>query len=310
MVLLAVCSTAANVATSIAAPAVRLELSSRSIIEPIRYISPDTLDPTLPGVGTNRYAYALNDPINKSDPNGNFAVLGAVVGAVVGVGIQAAVDAYNGELSGVGAYAGAAAGGAIAGATAGLLSGAVGVYGTAAVAGAAGNVTAGVTEDAINGNASTVSGVVGDAAVGGAFGLAGGVVGSRISNGINGLSNHPKGKLGEKLTIAKEAVKGNFPGRKNVEVFTGRLTPTGRPQRALIDREFNNAFTRQSKLVDSKLGRWAGPSPNQRVAKRNGGIFEYDKMTPDQVGGAAGGAASGGIAAGANHSSGKEESAP
>ena len=33
--------------------------------------SPDWWDPTLPGVGTNRYAYAANDPINKSDPNGH-----------------------------------------------------------------------------------------------------------------------------------------------------------------------------------------------------------------------------------------------
>ncbi|MER9728183.1 RHS repeat-associated core domain-containing protein [Mesorhizobium sp. M0217] len=36
-----------------------------------RFISPDDWDPTLPGVGTNRYAYARNDPVNKSDPNGH-----------------------------------------------------------------------------------------------------------------------------------------------------------------------------------------------------------------------------------------------
>ncbi|MER8522697.1 RHS repeat-associated core domain-containing protein [Mesorhizobium sp. M1076] len=36
-----------------------------------RFISPDGWDPTLPGVGTNRYAYAQNDPVNKSDPNGH-----------------------------------------------------------------------------------------------------------------------------------------------------------------------------------------------------------------------------------------------
>jgi RHS repeat-associated protein len=36
-----------------------------------RFISPDDWDPWLPGVGTNRYAYAENDPINKSDPNGH-----------------------------------------------------------------------------------------------------------------------------------------------------------------------------------------------------------------------------------------------
>jgi len=36
-----------------------------------RFISPDDWDPTKEGVGTNRYAYAQNDPINKSDPNGH-----------------------------------------------------------------------------------------------------------------------------------------------------------------------------------------------------------------------------------------------
>lgn len=36
-----------------------------------RFISPDDWDPNLPGVGTNRYSYSENDPINKSDPNGH-----------------------------------------------------------------------------------------------------------------------------------------------------------------------------------------------------------------------------------------------
>ncbi|MER8887672.1 hypothetical protein, partial [Mesorhizobium sp. M0816] len=34
-------------------------------------ISPDEWDPTLAGVGTNRYAYAGNDPVNQSDANGH-----------------------------------------------------------------------------------------------------------------------------------------------------------------------------------------------------------------------------------------------
>ena len=36
-----------------------------------RFIQPDTWDPILAGVDTNRYAYAGNDPINASDPGGH-----------------------------------------------------------------------------------------------------------------------------------------------------------------------------------------------------------------------------------------------
>ncbi len=36
-----------------------------------RFLSPDTWDPTIPGVDINRYAYSLNDPINMRDPGGH-----------------------------------------------------------------------------------------------------------------------------------------------------------------------------------------------------------------------------------------------
>lgn len=36
-----------------------------------RFISPDWWDPNQTGVGTNRYTYSDNDPVNKSDPNGH-----------------------------------------------------------------------------------------------------------------------------------------------------------------------------------------------------------------------------------------------
>jgi RHS repeat-associated protein len=36
-----------------------------------RFLTPDTWDPMLPGVDYNRYAYAGNDPVNGSDPNGH-----------------------------------------------------------------------------------------------------------------------------------------------------------------------------------------------------------------------------------------------
>jgi uncharacterized protein RhaS with RHS repeats len=54
-----------------------------------RFISPDDWDPTIVGVGTNRYAYAGNDPVNKSDPNGHsFA---SFVGGLIG-GIRSGVE--------------------------------------------------------------------------------------------------------------------------------------------------------------------------------------------------------------------------
>ncbi|WP_294227006.1 polymorphic toxin-type HINT domain-containing protein [uncultured Shimia sp.] len=37
------------------------------------FIQPDWLDPTEPGVGTNRYSYSFNDPVNFKDPGGNIA---------------------------------------------------------------------------------------------------------------------------------------------------------------------------------------------------------------------------------------------
>jgi RHS repeat-associated protein len=39
-----------------------------------RFLSPDWWDVRDPGVGTNRYTYSANDPINKSDPNGHVTV--------------------------------------------------------------------------------------------------------------------------------------------------------------------------------------------------------------------------------------------
>jgi RHS repeat-associated protein len=54
-----------------------------------RFISPDDWDPTLDGVGTNRYAYAQNDPINKSDPNGHVVEKGEPDGRYNAGGVPA-----------------------------------------------------------------------------------------------------------------------------------------------------------------------------------------------------------------------------
>jgi RHS repeat-associated protein len=62
-----------------------------------RFLSPDTWDPTLPGVDINRYAYAANDPINKSDPNGH-VVLKSVGGIIKGLAENAARQAIKSAL--------------------------------------------------------------------------------------------------------------------------------------------------------------------------------------------------------------------
>jgi hypothetical protein len=76
-----------------------------------RFISPDDGDPTLPGVGTNRYAYAANDPVNKSDKNGHATGCGRACGVPYGPtdwdGIQTALD-VAGFAGPVGPFADAA----------------------------------------------------------------------------------------------------------------------------------------------------------------------------------------------------------
>ncbi|MFP3385869.1 hypothetical protein R0J92_20505 [Tritonibacter sp. SIMBA_163] len=55
------------------------------------FIQPDWWDPSDPRVGTNRYAYSFNDPINNRDPNGNMSDVspGDIIGGIVVVGIVA-----------------------------------------------------------------------------------------------------------------------------------------------------------------------------------------------------------------------------
>lgn len=68
-----------SLAASTNAPGLSLAAAGVDRPEPTRHIhlarflSADRLDPTIPGVGTNRYAYGLNDPINNRDNSGRYA---------------------------------------------------------------------------------------------------------------------------------------------------------------------------------------------------------------------------------------------
>ncbi|PCJ10115.1 MAG: hypothetical protein COB16_02185 [Rhodobacteraceae bacterium] len=75
------------------------------------FIQPDWFDPTEPGVGTNRYSYSANDPVNKFDQGGNAWFLAAVpayefatwavAAAIAAVGIGVATE-QSGVLDGGG----------------------------------------------------------------------------------------------------------------------------------------------------------------------------------------------------------------
>lgn len=62
-----------------------------------RFISPDStdyLDPTTIN-GLNLYAYCENDPVNKYDPNGHFAITSFLIGLGISALIGAAVGAFS-----------------------------------------------------------------------------------------------------------------------------------------------------------------------------------------------------------------------
>jgi RHS repeat-associated protein len=86
------------------------------------FIQPDWWEVTEPGVGTNRYAYAVGDPVNMSDANGNFVPALIVAGVLWAIGAEGANapgpdDADNMVSSGDGAQrmVGAAVGMGVAG---------------------------------------------------------------------------------------------------------------------------------------------------------------------------------------------------
>lgn len=52
----------------------------------------DWWDPTIPGVGPNRYAYSHGDPVNFSDPNGHMAPVAVGIAIGIGIAIDLAFD--------------------------------------------------------------------------------------------------------------------------------------------------------------------------------------------------------------------------
>ena len=80
-----------------------------------RFLQPDSLDPLEPGVGTNRYAYAGNDPVNRSDPEGRSWLGDAATSLGTAIGNWAG-NAYGSLSSSLGSFFGLADTGQVGGA--------------------------------------------------------------------------------------------------------------------------------------------------------------------------------------------------
>lgn len=102
------------------------------------FLQPDWWEVTKEGVGTNRYAYSFNDPINSKDPTGHCiwdACIGeSIVAAGLALGVIGAAEVasdlnVDGELNGNGALAttGKSAANAVGDAISGLQNGSGGV---------------------------------------------------------------------------------------------------------------------------------------------------------------------------------------
>ena len=99
-----------------------------------RWISPDSIEYLDPESinGLNLYAYCNNDPVNKYDPSGHFAIsaliIGAIIGAAIGFGGTVLADyvddgqIFNGSISAGSYIANTLVGGLIGGLTGGIAS--------------------------------------------------------------------------------------------------------------------------------------------------------------------------------------------
>ncbi len=240
-----------------------------------RFASPDWFDPVQPGVGTNRYAYSLNDPVNNSDINGHIAVqaVGGFVGGVFGVAGQAISDALSGQLSSAGTYGRAAVAGAVGGVvttTAGPTAG-----------GAAAGATFSGLESAANGRSARQAAT--NLAFSTAFGAVGGKVGEVAARGVTGtvnsLSINQKGNIGEAFARASGALRGRqvVATKRSVNPRTGAMT-VNRNGSWVIDQVQRNPFTGRSFNVEAKYTGGQPTNPRSLLSANQKKAFDHGVM--------------------------------
>ncbi len=127
-----------------------------------------------------------------------------------------------------------------------------------------------------------------DGTVGAVLGAGGKVVGDAVKKGVDKLSNAVKGKIGEKVTEVKFALKGYVSQGKAI-VETGKKTATGRVQVAKYDHDMKGILSGKRLTVESKFN-GSSLTPNQGAAADRvttpGGLI-IDRTTSTQIGEAA-----------------------
>ena len=140
------------------------------------------LDPK-PFVDVSDYSVFDNNPILRTDPNGDCPIcglIGAGVGALVGGGIELGKQLWeDGKVTSWKSVAGSTVQGAVTGGVAGLTGG-TSLLVTITAAGTA-NAVGGAVNNAVQGKQITVKSVATDFGVGAVFGAAGKYIGDKVS---------------------------------------------------------------------------------------------------------------------------------
>jgi len=193
-------------------------------------------------------------------------VLGGA-GALSGAGGQAVADVARGKLGSIGDYAGAALGG-----TAGAL---VSRGGMASYGGAVDGGVTSMAQDIFNGRAPSIERAREAASSGGVVGTFGGIFGRAASNNI---TRKEKELLGEEFSRLRTWARGDKTkviGKRRLYLDKRNYTyPDQRTYRGTTERD----------IVESKFGRRAELSKQQKRAYRQLPNYRVDHTLPQDVG--------------------------
>jgi RHS repeat-associated protein len=196
-------------------------------------------------IGMNRYAYAFNNPLKYTDPDGNWAIIDDIIAGAIGGVVNWASNGFQFNAKGLGYFG------------AGFAAGDLALYGPAGWA--AGGAILGASNAALGGGNSNQ--IIQGAFVGAFSGLAGGAAGQYAAQGLGGLVIN-----GFNVTspIAKGIIGGAIGGAAGGYVggFTGGLITTG-------DVGAANQAGLHGALTGAAIGAGAGGIAAYRQAVKN-----------------------------------------